>query len=421
MFGTRTIRRFALLVIALVIALPAAAQGPSGEITVAVWPDWADPGNEGMQKAIAAFEKAYPDIKVNVQRYALGEYDDKVVTMVAGGVTPDVTWMEPGRITTWGVQNGWLADLTPYIERSSAIDFDRLIQRGQIYPPFEGKVYGVGTHTYAYAFFYNKDHYDEAGLAYPQRGWTWDEFLSDVRRLTKPEIPRYGFEFDDSTNRLRPWVWQGGGDWWNPSDLSEFLWHLPESTVGLKFQADMLCQYEVAAPRGEIRFERGTASIRSTTMGLLSNPPAFPVGVVTPPKGPAGEAATVNLEGWAIFEMSKNKEAAWAWIEWWASPEGQAIIGSAIGEVPAYVPAIQSSAFLDLEPSMRLQAVDAMIALSEIGRAKLDSALFDAARTPFMRELDKVWRCEQPVQAAVDRSVDASRGIVADLKARLGM
>lgn len=62
-----------------------------------------------------------------------------------------------------------------------------------------------------------------------------------------------------------------------------------------------------------------------------------------------------------------------------------------------------------------------MVAMAEIGRAKLDSALFDAARTPFMQELAKVWRCEQTVQAAVDRSIDASRGIVAEIKARLGL
>lgn len=421
MTAKRTIVGLALFAIALALSFPAAAQALSGEITVAAWPDWADPSKEGMQKALAAFQEAYPDIKVTVLRYTTDEYDDKIVTMIAGGVTPDVTWMEPGRITTWGIQNGWLADLTPFIERSTAIDFDRLIQRGMIYPPYEGRVYGIGTHTYAYAFFYNKDHYDEAGLAYPRRGWTWDDFLSNVQQLTRPEIPRYGFEFDDSTNRLRPWVWQGGGDWWNPSDLSEFLWHLPESMLGLQFQADLLCVYGVAAPRGNIRFERGTASIRSTTMSLLNNPPGFAVGVATPPKGPAAEAATVNLEGWAIFEQSNNKEAAWAWVEWWASPEGQEVIADVIGEVPAYVPAIQNSAFAALDPAMRREAVDVMVAMAEIGRAKLDSALFDAARTPFMQELAKVWRCEQTVQAAVDRSIDASRGIVAEIKARLGL
>lgn len=411
-------RRFLSSVIfVLMVTIPMAA-APSGKIVVTAWPYWSDPNGEAVQKAIAAFNEVYPDIEVEVQNYASGSaYDDKVTTMLVGGVAPDVTWIDPSRVPTWGIQNGWLEDLTPYLDASETIDVKGLVAGGEMYPRYDGNVYAIGTHMYAYTIFYNKDHYDEAGLQYPARGWTWEDFLNNARALTDHEKPRYGYEFDTSTNRLRPWVWQGGGDWWNPEDPAEFMWHLPESTQGLQMLADMICVYEVAVQRGTIRYERGTASMRHTLPSLLAGDlPAFRVGIVTPPAGPGGEAATLNLEGWAMFKGSTNKEAAWAWIEWWASPEAQHMIGAEFREVPAYIPAIQESTFLHLEPNLRREAIDVLIALSQIGRGRVDSYLYDAARGPFSSELGKVWRCEQSVQTAVDKSLPASLAIIEDLR-----
>lgn len=406
-------------ILLLLIAVPISA-APSGKIVVTAWPYWSDPNSEAMQKAIAAFQEQYPHVEVEVQNYSSGNaYDDKITTMLAGGVAPDVTWIDPSRVPSWGIQNQWLEDLVPYMTESKSLDTAGLIAGGEMYPRIDGAVYAIGTHMYAYTIFYNKDHYDEAGLMYPRRGWTWDDLLNNARALTDPTKPRYGYEFDDSTNRLRPWVWQGGGDWWNPSDLTEFKWHLPESTQGLQFVADMICVYNVAVPRGDIRYERGTASMRHTLPSLLAGTlPAFRVGIVTPPAGPGGEAATLNLEGWAMFKNSPNKEAAWAWIEWWASPEAQHMIGVDFQEVPAYIPAIQESTFLHLDASLRSEAIDVLIALSQIGRGRIDSYLYEAARGPFSSELGRVWNCSQSVQTAVDRSLPASMAIVEDIRSR---
>lgn len=34
------------------------------------------------------------------------------------------------------------------------------------------------------AVYYNKKLFDEAGVAYPQAGWTWDDFYATAKQLT---------------------------------------------------------------------------------------------------------------------------------------------------------------------------------------------------------------------------------------------
>lgn len=111
-----------------------------------------------------------------------------------------------------------------------------------------------------------------------------------------------------------------------------------------------------------------------------------------------------------MFSESQNKEAAWAWIEWWMSEKGQHRLGSDLGRLPTLIQAIQDSAFLHLEPALRIELQDVLVAMNEIGRDKLDPA-GNTARQPFAAELNKVWAGEQSVRQAVDASIQASRAI----------
>lgn len=51
--------------------------------------------------------------------------------------------------------------------------------------------------------YYNKHMFDEAGLEYPQDGWTWDQFRETAEKLTKDGV--YGFCFPCTYFQLTPW------------------------------------------------------------------------------------------------------------------------------------------------------------------------------------------------------------------------
>ena len=59
---------------------------------------------------IAAFEKANPDIHVNLETIDFKSGPEKITTAIEAGTAPDVLFDAPGRIIQYG-KNGKLADL----------------------------------------------------------------------------------------------------------------------------------------------------------------------------------------------------------------------------------------------------------------------------------------------------------------------
>lgn len=59
----------------------------------------------------------------------------------------------------------------------------------------EGRVSGIPVSLYFTGIFFDKDAFDAAKLPYPQSGWTWDDFRSDVAVLTQTRdgFTRYGY------------------------------------------------------------------------------------------------------------------------------------------------------------------------------------------------------------------------------------
>ena len=50
---------------------------------------------------------------------------------------------------------------------------------------FEGSVYGFPRDIGLEVLYYNKDHFDAAGLSYPDDSWTWDDLLAAAETLTE--------------------------------------------------------------------------------------------------------------------------------------------------------------------------------------------------------------------------------------------
>ena len=91
--------------------------------------------------------------------------------------------------------------------------------------------------------YYNKEIFDEAGVAYPTDSWTWDDLLAAAKKLTVVEsngrVTRYGLGMEGGKWSL--WVNQNKGsildDMRNPSKctLTE-----PAALEAIKFFADLM-------------------------------------------------------------------------------------------------------------------------------------------------------------------------------------
>jgi len=201
----------------LAIAAPGcsgASAGGGTTLTVSNWADWSEQRLEDAY--IHAFSRAHPGVRVSLEAVTNGpEYRDRILTSIAAGAPPDVVQLDNIDIPAF-VNAGVLEDLSPYLERVGL--------RPSLFEPRVLDIFRRGTALYAIpkdftpmVIAYNKDLFDQAGLAYPATGWTWDEFVVDAKRLTRDRdgdgvVDQWGFWLDRRDFMWIPSIWALGGD-----------------------------------------------------------------------------------------------------------------------------------------------------------------------------------------------------------------
>ena len=135
--------------------------------TITVWA-WTP----GTAEAAKMFEKAYPNIKVNVHNVGQGppHYQKLRTALRSGRGLPDVVQMEFQYIPSFTLTHS-LLDLTPYLSANFLAHYPEWIQK-QV--NLQGGVYGVPWDTGPLGFIYRRDLLEEAGIKTPIK--TWDEF-----------------------------------------------------------------------------------------------------------------------------------------------------------------------------------------------------------------------------------------------------
>lgn len=161
----------------------------SKETTINFWHAWSAPNEvKAVKSLIAGFEKAHPNIHVNV----VGNMtDDKInqALRTGGAKAPDVI----SSFTTNNVgkfcSSGALIDLNPFFKKSG-IDPEKTFPKAMNeYTQFDGNRCAAPLLGDAYGLYYNKTAFAEAGIKTPPK--TWSEFEADAKRLTIPEGDSY--------------------------------------------------------------------------------------------------------------------------------------------------------------------------------------------------------------------------------------
>ncbi|MEH0423418.1 ABC transporter substrate-binding protein [Streptomyces sp. B21-083] len=161
----------------------------SKDTTITFWHAWSAPNEvAGVKALIAGFEKAHPNIHVNV----VGNMtDDKMnqALRAGGSKAPDVI----SSFTTNGVgkfcSSGALVDLNPLFKKAGidpATTFPKAMSQ---YTQYDGNRCAVPLLGDAYGLYYNKTAFKKAGITSPPK--TWSEFEADAKKLTVPQGDTY--------------------------------------------------------------------------------------------------------------------------------------------------------------------------------------------------------------------------------------
>ncbi|WP_328782713.1 ABC transporter substrate-binding protein [Streptomyces canus] len=180
---------FALTVSAVLVTTACTGQSSSGaeddaskETTINFWHAWsADSEVKAVKTLVAGFEKAHPNIHVNV----VGNMtDDKInqALRTGGGKAPDVI----SSFTTNNVgkfcSSGALVDLNPLFKKSGVDPEKTFPAAMNEYTQFDGDRCAVPLLGDAYGLYYNKTAFEKAGITSPPK--TWSQFEADAKKLT---------------------------------------------------------------------------------------------------------------------------------------------------------------------------------------------------------------------------------------------
>lgn len=292
---------------------------------------WGNPDSIGVeQEIIDAFEESHPGILIEPVVAGYNEYHTKLLTLLAGGMAPDVM-----RIDSYFFQDFTKTDALMALDDLVArdgVDMGAYYQQGVVENSYEGALYGLPWATAALYMLINLDVMEQAGLDLPSMDWTMEDFTALVEAFEEEE-ELYGTAMDlNSLSSMLPFVWAGGGDVFS-SDRSRFTMNAPEATAALQTVADLY-------RRGLMPQDTITADADTLSRWFINNKIAMRMGSAAeilslqkvdgirfeawPMPGGVRRDTTVFKSN--IVGLNKNtalKEEAWTFLKFLRGPEGE--------------------------------------------------------------------------------------------------
>lgn len=324
---------------------------------------------EGMRAyhdLVDAFGRARPDIVVELGNIPdSGEFIKRLAADFAAGTPPDVFLINYRRLAQFALRDALLPLDGP-------IATSPTLRRDDFYPvaldafKIDGRQYCLPQNLSSLQVYVNLDLFTAAGLSVPRDGWTWTEFVTAARALTRDtdgdgKIDQHGVGVAPQLLRLAPFVWASGGDIVDdprhPTRLT-----LDEGAALAAFRRFAALQTvegvvpsraDEATENSQSRFAHGKLGMflqsRAVTPELRATIQSFAWDVVPLP-GDASRATVLHSDGLCLTARSPHPDAAWAFIEFAVGPEGQRLLAPTGRTVPSMREVAESPAFLATTP-----------------------------------------------------------------------
>jgi len=305
-----------------------------GPVTITFWHSYNEvsPENEMLTGTlIPMFEAKHPNIKVESLSVPYGEFRQKLLTSMAGGVAPnliraDIIWVpELANLGALAPLDEIMPDFNTYKEK---------VFSGPLSTNFwNGHYYGLPLDTNTRVWFWNKEMYDAAGIAAPPK--TIDDVLAQCAAIKALGEDKYVFA-DGGTYAwaVLPWIWSFGGAITDP-DVTTATGYLngPETVQAyeflLKFYKDG-CMAPSVLGSG---VDAGTGYAQDLYANYIDGPWMYPIyegqfpdkqlHATLMPAGAGGSVSVVGGEDIVVLQQSPNKDAALEFIRFTLSPEYQ--------------------------------------------------------------------------------------------------
>lgn len=360
---------------------PAATQSTE-KVSIEFWTGLGGLMQETLQEFTDEFNTSQDKYVIN-QSYQGNYYDlsAKLQASIASGTSPTLCQMEIARTVQYA-QEDTLLDMRSFIEADS---FDLTdFQEGLMPYSYNGdEVISLPFNRSTPLFYYNKDHFREAGLD-PEKGpATWEELKEYAQKLTIPG-ERWGLECPIDAWFYEAFIMQSDSQILSP-DNKTIAFNNEAGTAGLHLWKDMIDAGTMKVPPGKEYdswdvarqdFSNGSVSmaiIGTGDLGTLASMSDIDIGACFLPMNkrygvPTGGANLMILQGHTDAENA----AAWEMIKFLLRTENSAKWSSVTGYVPVLKSAAESDTFqkyLEERPAGR--AAIEQLQYTDIARPKI--------------------------------------------------
>lgn len=308
----------------------AGGTGGSGELTVAIWDTYQEPG---LKTIIEGFTEE-TGIPVKIQVTPWDQYWTMMEAGATGGTLPDVFWMHSNQVAKYA-EYDLLLDLSDKIAASDVVQMDKFPEDlVELYQNKEGKQVAIPKDVDTVALWYNKTAFDEANLAYPDETWTWDTFRKAAKTLTKEDGSQYGTVLNPKANQETYYnlIYDWGGTIIS-DDKKSSGWDDPKTIEAMEYietliQDGSMPPYTTIAENEALAlFESGKVAmcmLGSWQSDLFSNEYVKEnCDLAVLPSKDGNRISIYNGLGWAAAAEGANTEAAWKLLEYLGSEKAQ--------------------------------------------------------------------------------------------------
>lgn len=151
----------------------------NGKVNMTLWQNsTTGPGQEFWKNAVAAFEKANPNVTIKVQSIQNEDLDGKLQTALNSGDAPDIFLQRGGGKMAAMVNAGQLMDITDKVSSETKKNISEGSFKAETY---QDKVWAMPIAVLPGGLFYSQDLFKAAGITDAPK--TIDDLNSDVTKL----------------------------------------------------------------------------------------------------------------------------------------------------------------------------------------------------------------------------------------------
>jgi len=364
--------RIAIISIALVLVLPLAACGggsssggsttSSGPVNLTYW-SWIG----GMDKQVALFNQAHPNIHVTVQNVGAGAVEyDKLFTAIKANNEPDVAEVEFQTLPQFET-TGSLVDLSKYGGNSVKDQFPAWMW-SQV--QLSGGVYAIPQDGGPMELYYRQDIFQKYNIPVPT---TWAQYADDAAKLHAADPKAYITDFNPrQPGQFVGYMWQNGANLFSINGQS---WKVSiNSPQGLQVAAYWQDLINKKLVKTEPDFTNAWYSdLQNGTLatwvsaawgnGILKQNAPQTSGkwrVAPLPQWQAGQNVSSNWGGstTVVFKNSKYPQQASTFAQWISANEQSALMEFTTGAYPALLSALSSTTMNSPQPFFGNQVIN---------------------------------------------------------------